>query len=223
MITNLVEDNIIKCTQYWPEDAKASYGDFLLHLTETAVYADYIIRTVEVTTTGEELSKTLKIFEFTSWPDHGVPDDPIPFLEMRYRMRHHHGNDLSPILVHCGTGMSRTGVFIAVDALVEQYSVEGRVMVFDFVKRIRKDRPFMVRTLKQYVFIYEAIFEEFHAGQTHVSFNLKDQYHNWTQKNPRTNNTYLRDQYQLLETFTRKPKKDEFKTALLEVNVQKNR
>ena len=223
MITNIVEDEIVKCTQYWPDEAKASYGIFLLELTDIVEYADYTVRTISVQVMGEEKYKIVKLFEFTSWPDHGVPDDPIPFLEMRYKIRQYHFDDPGPILVHCGTGVARTGVFIAVDSLIDQYAEEGQIMTFDFIRRIRKDRPFMVRTLKQYVFIYETVFEEFHAGDTLVDFDLKDRYHNWMRKNPRTEHTYLRDQYQSLEKFTRGPRRDECKTGLLEVNLRKNR
>ncbi|XP_012939263.1 receptor-type tyrosine-protein phosphatase F [Aplysia californica] len=223
MITNVVEDEIVKCTQYWPDQTKTSYGNFLFQLVDQSEFADYIVRTISVTLLGEENSKIVKLFEFTSWPDHGVPDDPIPLLEMRYKVRRYHHQDPGPILVHCGTGVARTGVFIAVDALIEQYANEGQVMTFDFVRKIRKDRPYMVRTLKQYVFIYEALFEEFHAGDTLIDFDLKERYHNWTQRNPRTNCTYLRDQFQLLDSFTRGPRRDECKAGLLEVNIQKNR
>ena len=156
MITNIVEDHIVKCTQYWPTQTKASFGDiFFLHLIEVIEYADYTIRTIGVRMKDDSDSEVVRLFEFTSWPDHGVPDDPIPFLEMRYKVRRYQHDNPTPILVHCGTGMARTGVFIAVDALIDQYASEGRVMVQDFVRRLRKDRPFMVRTLKQYVFIYE--------------------------------------------------------------------
>ncbi|CAG5126070.1 unnamed protein product, partial [Candidula unifasciata] len=223
MITNTVEDNMVMCTQYWPDETKATFGDFLLNLVETTEYADYIIRTIAFKTSGEEQFMAVKIFEFTSWPEHGVPDDPIPFIQMRHAVRSHHQDNSGQILVHCGTGVGRTGVFIAVDALAEQYAAEGRVTVFDFVSQMRQYRPFMVRTLKQYVFVYEALFEQFHAGDTLVDFNLKDIYHGWTQKNPRTGQTYLRDQYTLLETYTRRPRRDEFKTALLEANIKKNR
>ncbi|XP_059149648.1 receptor-type tyrosine-protein phosphatase kappa-like [Physella acuta] len=223
MITNTVEDNIVKCTQYWPAETKASFGHFLLHLTETTIYADYTIRTIEVKSNSDEFSKIVRLFEFTSWPDHGVPDDPIPFLEMRYKVRRYHYDEPTPILVHCGTGMGRTGVFIAVDALINMYAAEGRVQVFDYVRKIRKDRPYMVRTLKQYIFIYEALFEEFHAGNTLVGFDLKERYHCWTQMNPKTEHTYLRDQFRLLEKYNRGPPRAECKTGLMQANVQKNR
>lgn len=213
----------MKCAQYWPVNNHAHSGSLLLHLIEVQEYADFIVRTVGVRRKDEEHSKIVQIFQFTSWPTHGIPDDPIPFVEMRYKVRQYHHDGPGPILVHCGTGMGRTGVFIAVDALIEQYALEGRVKVFDFVSRMRKNRPFMVRTEKQYKFIYEAIFEEYHAGDTLVKFDLQERYHNWAQKNPETGHTYLRDQHKLLEAFSKGPSQEEFKTALLEINVQKNR
>ena len=38
--------------------------------------------------------------------------------------------NFGPILVHCGTGVSRSGVFIAVDSLLEQAKEEHVVNVF---------------------------------------------------------------------------------------------
>ncbi|CAG5115220.1 unnamed protein product, partial [Candidula unifasciata] len=223
MLTNVLEDGIVKCTHYWPENTSTTFGSFLLHPIQVKEYADFIVRTVGVRKKDEEHSKIVQIFQFTSWPTHGVPDDPIPFVEMRYKVRHYHHDGPGPILVHCGTGMGRTGVFIAVDALIEQYALEGRVRVFDFVSKMRKNRPYMVRTEKQYKFIYEAIFEEYHAGDTLVKLDLQERYHNWTQKNPETGHTYLRDQQQLLEAFSKGPSQEEYRTALLDINVQKNR
>ncbi|KAH9507492.1 hypothetical protein Btru_051291 [Bulinus truncatus] len=223
MITNVIEDEIVKCTQYWPDNLKASYGHFLLHLTEVLEYADYSIRTIEIHCKGDADIKIVKLFEYTSWPDHGVPDDPIPFLDMRRKVRKHHADDVSPVLVHCGTGMGRTGVFIAVDTLIDQYAREGKVEVHNYIKKIRKYRPYMVRTLGQYIFIYESLFEEFHAGQTMVSFDLKERYHNWTQLNPRTEHSYLRDQFEMLEKFTRGPRREDCKAGLLASNIKKNR
>ncbi len=40
-------------------------------------------------------------FQFTSWPDHGVPESPTPVLEfvrtVREQVEMHHG----PMVVHC--------------------------------------------------------------------------------------------------------------------------
>ncbi|XP_046381277.2 receptor-type tyrosine-protein phosphatase kappa-like isoform X1 [Haliotis rufescens] len=222
MITNIVEDNIVKCTQYWPENGRASYGSFLLELLDIEYFASYVVRVVAYQT-SEGLKGSVKIFEFTAWPEHGVPFDPIPILEMRHKVRRAHMNVKTPILVHCGTGMGRTGTYIAIDALIEQYSKEGRTSVRAFINKIRKDRPFMVRTLKEYVFIYEALFEQFHAGHTVVGFDLKEWYSQLTMRNKKTGHSYLKGQFRLLEKFTRSPRPEQCHTAILPVNYNKNR
>ncbi|CAL1545387.1 unnamed protein product, partial [Lymnaea stagnalis] len=50
-----------------------------------------------------------------TWPTNGVPDDPIPLLDLRYRVRRYYGSRTTPILVICGTGAARSAVYIAVD------------------------------------------------------------------------------------------------------------
>jgi protein tyrosine phosphatase len=49
MITNIVEDNIVKCTKYWPEESqgKVTYGNFFLELIDTLEFASYVIRTLK--------------------------------------------------------------------------------------------------------------------------------------------------------------------------------
>ncbi|ESP00247.1 hypothetical protein LOTGIDRAFT_141086, partial [Lottia gigantea] len=225
MITNIVEDGIVKCTQYWPEtdETQIVVGNFYLELVEVDEYADYIIRTIYLQTSVGGDKYEVVLFDYTTWPEHGVPLDPIPFLEMRYKCRDYHGKDPGPILVHCGTGMARTGVFIAVDSLISQYEKKGRISVFNFVKRMRKDRPNMVRTFGQYVFIYGCIFEEFYAGDTMVGENLKETFHDLSKKNRKTGHSYLKDQFRLLEKFTFGPPASKCSDALLPANKMKNR
>ncbi|OWF37446.1 receptor-type tyrosine-protein phosphatase T-like isoform X2 [Mizuhopecten yessoensis] len=225
MITNTVEDSIVKCTQYWPDTVQGSvhYGSFVLEIIETREFADYIIRTIKITTRHSSSHRFIHLFEFCTWPDHGVPSDSIPLLDMRNKVRDYRGNDRSPLLVHCGTGVSRTGTYIAIDALLEQYEAEGRISVFSFLRKLRKDRVAMVRTLKQYVFIYDAIFEERVAGDTRVGPDLKSRYHELTRKNPKTKHSYLKDQFICLQRYTRKVAPKKCHTALLPLNVVKNR
>ncbi|XP_069121029.1 receptor-type tyrosine-protein phosphatase epsilon-like [Argopecten irradians] len=225
MITNIIEDNIVKCTQYWPDtkQGRVCYGSFVLEIIETREFADYVIRTIKITTRHSSSHRFIYLFEFCSWPDHGVPSDPIPLLDMRNKVRDYRGNDKNPLLVHCGSGVSRTGSYIAIDALLEQYEAEGRISVFSFIRKMRKDRVTMVRTLKQYVFIYEAIFEERVAGNTRVGPDLKSRYHELTRKNPKTKHSFLKDQFICLQRYTRKVTPKKCHTALLPLNVVKNR
>ncbi len=49
MVTNLKEGNKKKCEQYWPESGSVSFGPFKVTLTEHQVFADYCIRSLQVT------------------------------------------------------------------------------------------------------------------------------------------------------------------------------
>ena len=48
MVTNVVEGGHDKCEQYWPVSGSQQYGPFRLTLTEQQVFADYIIRTMQL-------------------------------------------------------------------------------------------------------------------------------------------------------------------------------
>ena len=47
MLTNLEENNKIKCEQYWPESGKKQFGPFTVAITDQQILADYTIRTLE--------------------------------------------------------------------------------------------------------------------------------------------------------------------------------
>ena len=224
MMSNLIEDNIVKCTQYWPDNGRVMYGHFILDLVDMQEYSAFSIRTLKIRTKDDRDWQMLYIFDLTYWPEHGVPDDPIPLLEMRRKVNVYQSGQAMPIVVHCGTGVSRSGVYIAIDSLLEQYEADGRISVFSFVRKMRKDRPAMVRTLKQYIFIYESIFEAMHAGDTWTGpDDLKDMYHRLTRKNPVNRHSYLHGQFRSLEEFTRKLFPTTCSAAFLPANINKNR
>ena len=224
MMSNLVEDHIVKCTQYWPETGRVLYGNFILELVDTSEFANYIIRSVKIRSKTDSEWQMVYIFELSYWPEHGVPEDSIPLLEMRHKVKLYQQGHSSPVIVHCGTGVSRTGVYIAIDALLDQYKHEGMISVYSFVRKMRKDRIAMVRTVKQYIFIYEAVFEAMVAGATLFDcFDLKDRYHDLTQKNHRTGHSYLHGQFSCLQEYTRKLFPTACADALLPINVNKNR
>lgn len=50
---------------------------------------------------GYSERREVKQFQFTAWPDHGVPDHPAPFLQFLRRVRNMNPPDAGPMVVHC--------------------------------------------------------------------------------------------------------------------------
>ena len=47
MVTNLIEEKV-KCQRYWPDTGSQNFGPFVVTITEKEMFADYIIRFLEV-------------------------------------------------------------------------------------------------------------------------------------------------------------------------------
>ncbi|XP_035699732.1 receptor-type tyrosine-protein phosphatase alpha-like [Branchiostoma floridae] len=169
MVTNLVEKNKRKCTQYWPIRDNSKYGTILVTLEDTTTLVDYVIRTFTVKlTTANSPARAVTHFHFTSWPDHGVPQSPLGMMKFIRRVKTSNPRGRGPIVVHCSAGVGRTGTFIAIEAMQEMMAAEGRVDVHGFIGQMRHNRHSMVQTVDQYVFIYRALLEQHLYGDTEV-------------------------------------------------------
>ncbi|XP_066299110.1 receptor-type tyrosine-protein phosphatase epsilon-like [Branchiostoma lanceolatum] len=169
MVTNLVEKNKRKCTQYWPIRDSSTYGNVIVTFDDTTTLVDYVIRTFTLKqTTGNSRARTVTQFHFTSWPDHGVPQSPLGMMKFIRRAKTSNPPGRGPIVVHCSAGVGRTGTFIAIDAMQEMMAAEGRVDVRGFIAQMRNNRHSMVQTDDQYVFIYRALLEQHLYGDTEV-------------------------------------------------------
>lgn len=103
MMTKLEERTRIKCDQYWPARMAATetYGIMHVTLTDVQELATYTVRTFQLQKSGSLDRREIRQFQFTAWPDHGVPDHPSPFLMFLRRVRHINPSDAGPIVVHC--------------------------------------------------------------------------------------------------------------------------
>ncbi|KAK7466013.1 hypothetical protein BaRGS_00037450 [Batillaria attramentaria] len=108
VMSRVIEEGTLKCTQYWPDIGKAEYGPFKVTVIDQFTYAHFTERLLSVKLRRRRNTNVLlvRIFCFTGWPDRGIPQDPVPLLEMRNRVRKTHGTDPNPILVHCETGQA---------------------------------------------------------------------------------------------------------------------
>ena len=60
----------------------------------------YTIRTFTLSMPGKE-SRLVKQYQFTSWPDHGVPIDAFALLEYLDVIRKEYQPSDGPMVVHC--------------------------------------------------------------------------------------------------------------------------
>lgn len=61
------------------------------------------------------------------------------------------------MVVHCSAGVGRTGTFIAVDYLMQHVRTSDVIDIYSYVMKMRNNRPNMVQTEDQYVFIHDCI------------------------------------------------------------------
>ncbi|OXB52798.1 hypothetical protein ASZ78_015592 [Callipepla squamata] len=168
MLTGLVEQNKIKCEQYWPEQQQV-YGDFTVTLNNTRTTTGLTTRVFCLQKAGCALPRAVEQFHYLQWPDHRVPKNPAQLLYLVEMVNKNVSESpTGPVLVHCSAGIGRTGTFIALDFLLKMAKAEGKVDVFHCVQKLREQRVCMVQTKEQYAFLYEVLLEGLLCGCTGV-------------------------------------------------------
>ena len=144
MMTRLEERARIKCDQYWPSRGPETYANGAITVTPVPSpdgmieLAYFTIRRYSIAHCNGSEVREITHLQFTSWPDHGVPDSPpIPLLLFMRRIRRAMVTQPSreagaligvganptsavtsdpdpatsgPMVVHCSAGVGRTGI-----------------------------------------------------------------------------------------------------------------
>jgi len=179
MTTRLVERGKVKCHNYWPTDGeKQVWGYFTVRDTgDTVVENHYIRQKLEL----EFESQTREIFhfQFTQWPDFGIPKSPSMLLDFQDRVKRSQRGikammtspydppkpdnedpfEICPIVIHCSAGIGRTGTYLGIDICRDWLDSCSEIQLRDTVNRIRAQRAFCVQTPEQYQFCLAALRE----------------------------------------------------------------
>ncbi|XP_019383910.1 PREDICTED: receptor-type tyrosine-protein phosphatase C [Gavialis gangeticus] len=205
MVTRCEEGNRNKCAQYWPsmEDDTATFGDIVVKINEIKTCPDYIIQKLHITNRKEKTSgRDITHIQFTSWPDHGVPDDPHLLLKLRRRVNALSNFFSGPIVIHCSAGVGRTGTYIGIDAMLEGLDAENRVDVYGYVVKLRRQRCLMVQVEAQYILIHQALVEYNQFGETEVPLSELHTYLNYLKRRDQPNEpSLLEAEFQRLPTY----------------------
>ncbi|KAG7522537.1 phosphatidylinositol phosphatase PTPRQ isoform X1 [Solea senegalensis] len=158
MLTQCYEKGRIRCHKYWPEDNKpmSVFSDILISKVSEEVLPDWTVRTLKVEKHGHYIM--VRHFNYTSWPEHGVPESCSTFIKFVKAVRTHR-HDNTTIAVHCSAGVGRTGVFIALDHLIQHVRDHDFVDIYGLVAELRSERMCMVQNLAQYIFLHQSTLE----------------------------------------------------------------
>ncbi|XP_023685868.1 tyrosine-protein phosphatase non-receptor type 11b [Paramormyrops kingsleyae] len=186
MTTKEMERGRNKCVRYWPDiDSTKEFGKLSIRNTSECPAQDYILRELEITRLNtSEAPRYIWHYQYLSWPDHGVPNEPggvLSFLD-QVNQTQNALTETGPIVVHCSAGIGRTGTIIVIDILIDIINRQGLDCDIDIPKTIqmvRRQRSGMVQTEAQYKFIYMAVQQYIDRAQKRLEEKQRSKMKEW--------------------------------------------
>ncbi|KAF3823219.1 hypothetical protein GH733_010655, partial [Mirounga leonina] len=171
MLTVGMENGRVLCEHYWPADpTPITHGHIMVHLLAEEPEDEWTKREFQLQHVAQQQQRRVKHLQFTTWPDHSVPEAPgslLTFAEL-VREQARATQATGPILVHCSAGVGRTGTFVALSRLLQQLEEEQTVDVFNAVYVLRLYRPLMIQTPSQYIFLHSCLLNKILEGPSDI-------------------------------------------------------
>ncbi|XP_022104078.1 tyrosine-protein phosphatase non-receptor type 23-like isoform X2 [Acanthaster planci] len=149
--------------QYWPEERGQvkTYGSILISLQSKRSTDHQIDRTFHLIHKDTKQERTVFQLQFTAWPEFGVPNRPADLLQYISEVNSYYMQQRSlstPIVVHCNSGVGRTGTFCLIYSAVREMMCGGGIIdIPRKVKTLRQQRRGMVAEKEQLKFTYTAV------------------------------------------------------------------
>ncbi|KAG8550880.1 hypothetical protein GDO81_029638 [Engystomops pustulosus] len=101
-----------------------------------------------VTNVRSKASRRVQQFHYTKWQESGDINNRDVLIQFLLQVRQYkkEKSSRSPTLVHCRTGTGRSGIFIALDCIMNQLEDGKSVNVYETVHKMLLHRPLMVQT-----------------------------------------------------------------------------
>ncbi|OQR76436.1 tyrosine-protein phosphatase non-receptor type 61F-like [Tropilaelaps mercedesae] len=176
MLNKIIEKQRLKCHKYWPDADEPIEIDELqlnVELLSEDETESYVRRTMRLSDSKSGDSREVIQFQYTEWPDFGIPQRPDDFLQFLELVR---GSDLlsggendkekGPPVIHCSAGIGRSGTFCLVDIVLKMFEDgtvkdNGDIDIQEILLSLRKSRTGLIQTPDQLKFAYIVLIEAF--------------------------------------------------------------
>ena len=171
MLCKCTEGGRDKCAHYWPiEQGKQFYFSCYVITCHSITWkASYQLYSLELFNLETEQTRMIQHYHYISWPDFGVPQDPMDFLTflMDARRCGVQSGEQGPLIVHCSAGVGRSGVFTLTDVCIAWMEEARSLETLDvpqLLLHLRKQRLGLVQTPEQLQFAYVTILNAAHQS-----------------------------------------------------------
>ncbi|KAM5292685.1 tyrosine-protein phosphatase non-receptor type 23 [Ctenodactylus gundi] len=163
MLVSEAEMEKQKVTRYFPTERGQPmvHGALSLALSSVRTTETHVERVLSLQFRDQSLKRSLVHLHFPTWPELGLPDSPGNLLRFIQEVHAHylHQRPLhTPIVVHCSSGVGRTGAFALLYAAVQEVEAgNGIPELPQLVRRMRQQRKHMLQEKLHLRFCHEAV------------------------------------------------------------------
>lgn len=163
MLVSEAEMEKQKVARYFPTERGQPmvHGALSLALSSVRTTETHVERVLSLQFRDQSLKRSLVHLHFPTWPELGLPDSPGNLLRFIQEVHAHylHQRPLhTPIVVHCSSGVGRTGAFALLYAAVQEVEAgNGIPELPQLVRRMRQQRKHMLQEKLHLKFCHEAV------------------------------------------------------------------
>uniref|UniRef100_A0A8C6EEF9 Tyrosine-protein phosphatase non-receptor type 23 n=1 Tax=Moschus moschiferus TaxID=68415 RepID=A0A8C6EEF9_MOSMO len=163
MLVSEAEMEKQKVARYFPTERgqPVVHGALSLALSSVRTTETHVERVLSLQFRDQSLKRSLVHLHFSTWPELGLPDSPSHLLRFIQEVHAHylHQRPLhTPVVVHCSSGVGRTGAFALLYAAVQEVEAgSGIPQLPQLVRRMRQQRKHMLQEKLHLKFCHEAV------------------------------------------------------------------
>ncbi|XP_006065268.2 tyrosine-protein phosphatase non-receptor type 23 isoform X1 [Bubalus bubalis] len=163
MLVSEAEMEKQKVARYFPTERGQPmvHGALSLALSSVRTTETHVERVLSLQFRDQSLKRSLVHLHFPTWPELGLPDSPGHLLRFIQEVHTHclHQRPLhTPVVVHCSSGVGRTGAFALLYAAVQEVEAgSGIPQLPQLVRRMRQQRKHMLQEKLHLKFCHEAV------------------------------------------------------------------